>query len=82
MNLERLKKLMKGQAPYRLEQAADAVFRRGVTSFQEITTLPADLRKKLAGASLLSFTLERVRNSKDGRTIKAAMIDNRFIGFP
>jgi 23S rRNA (adenine2503-C2)-methyltransferase len=73
MTLEKLKALLEGQPPFRLKQAQRAVFQEAASGFEEITTLPAELRKKLKDQPLLSLSVDSVQVSSDGRAHKAAL---------
>lgn len=73
MTLDRLKSLLSGEPAYRVKQAAQAIFKEGVRSFSEISTLPAALRERLGAQPVLSFTAETVKVSSDGLARKAAL---------
>ncbi len=66
MNREELAALMSeaGEPAYRAKQVMDAVYRQRVESLDEISTLPASLREKLA---------------RDGIKIGAARIEKKFV---
>jgi 23S rRNA (adenine2503-C2)-methyltransferase len=66
MNREELAALMaeSGEPAYRAKQIMDAVYRQRVESLEEIPTLPAGLREKLAG---------------DGMQIGAPRIEKKFV---
>jgi 23S rRNA (adenine2503-C2)-methyltransferase len=56
-----------GERPYRLRQLRDWVFRRLAASFDEMTDLPAGLRRRLAERYVLSaLALEERAVSRDG----------------
>jgi len=57
-----------GEAPYRTQQIMEAIYRRRVDSLNEISTLPASFREKLAqaGATVGSPRIERSFVSQDG----------------
>lgn len=73
MTLARLRALLAGEPPYRIKQVAQAVFKTGVSSFSDISTLPATLRERLKNIPLLCFEPETVRVSSDGRAHKAVL---------
>jgi len=73
MTLEHLRTLLAGEPAYRVKQAAQAVFKAGVRSFEEITTLPAALRERLKKTPVLSFEAATVKVSSDGLARKAAL---------
>lgn len=57
---------------YRIGQVRQAVFKDGVSQFEEMKTLPKELRRALSEkVPMLSFVLERVLVSKDGKAHKA-----------
>jgi len=65
---------------FRFKQLEDAIFKQSVTSFDEITVFPKDLRDKLKeNCSLTSMFL--VESKKSGDTIKFVLKtkDNNFI---
>lgn len=67
--LERL-----GAPGFRLEQVRKGVFGETVSAYDEITVLPADLRRELSRAvPLLSASLRRLDVSADGRARKALL---------
>lgn len=72
-NLE--KQLKTGNQPkFRLAQIEKAIYRDGVSSFLEISTLPKELREELSKKiKILSFSTEKILKSMDGRSIKALL---------
>lgn len=63
-----------GQPGYRWDQVRKAVYEQAVSSYDEITVLPADVRKALAErAPILSLKERRVDVSPDGRAHKALL---------
>jgi 23S rRNA (adenine(2503)-C(2))-methyltransferase len=63
-----------GEPAYRAVQARKSVFETGVSSYQEISNLPASLKSLLAEkAPLLSLKLKTLVISKDERCRKAAL---------
>ncbi len=62
-----------GYPKFRLRQITDAVYKKGVASFEEITALPAPLRAGLtANFRILALEPETVLESGDGHAAKAA----------
>jgi len=63
-----------GQPAFRLKQIQKAIFQDGVSSWSEITTLSKDLREKLEKElPILSFTAEKILESRDGESAKAPL---------
>lgn len=63
-----------GWPAYRLGQIRTAVFRKGVSSWDEVTSLPLDLRKTLErDIKFLSFSSEKILVSRDSRARKALL---------
>lgn len=76
MNFERIKQYIKdaGLANFRIAQVQDAVFKRGISSWDEASTLPADLRKRLTQQQpILSFSVSKIVVSQRDRTAKALL---------
>jgi 23S rRNA (adenine(2503)-C(2))-methyltransferase len=76
MNIEKLEAFLQEhkQPKFRLEQIRKALFQEGVSSFAEISTLSKDLRELLEKElPILSFAVEKVLTSKDGKSIKALL---------
>jgi 23S rRNA (adenine(2503)-C(2))-methyltransferase len=66
--------LERREAKYRLKQILKAVYQDGVASYEEMTALPAALRKDLAAEVPIStVAAARVKVSADGRAHKAAL---------
>ena len=64
MNFEYVKQYIKdaGLPNYRIAQVKDAIFKRGISSWEEASSLPADLRAKLAEERpILSFKASKAR---------------------
>lgn len=62
------------QPKFRLEQIRKAVFKDGISSFSEISTIPKDLRELLEGElKILSFETERFLISDDKKSMKALL---------
>jgi 23S rRNA (adenine(2503)-C(2))-methyltransferase len=63
-----------GQPAYRLGQVLKAVYDQAASSYDEISVLPADVRRALAErAPILSLTERRVDVASDGRAHKALL---------
>jgi len=63
-----------GQPGYRWDQVRKAVYEQAVASYDEVTVLPAEVRKALAArAPILSLAERRVDVSPDGRAHKALL---------
>jgi len=76
MDLKKLEKFLQenNQPKFRLGQIQKAIFKDGISSFSEITTLSKDLREVLEKEmKILSFNVEKVLASKDGKSIKALL---------
>jgi 23S rRNA (adenine(2503)-C(2))-methyltransferase len=76
MNIQKLTQFLEDNKlpKFRLAQIQKAVFKDGVSSFSEITTLSKDLREKMAAEmKLLSFDVEKVLVSKNKDTAKALL---------
>ena len=76
MDSARLKTFLteKGQPAYRVGQVLKAVFQDGVSSYKEISVLPAALREELEKAvPLQSAAAEAVQASSDGTAYKAVL---------
>lgn len=71
MNLKEFEKLL-GKAPaYRLKQVKKAIFQDLAGDWDEITTLPQDLRQKLSRKfPIEELKAEKILTSKDNQTIK------------
>lgn len=76
MNIQKLEQFLQenGQPKFRLQQIQKAVFRDGVSSFSQISTLSKDLRELLEKEmNMLSFDVEKVLVARDGQSIKALL---------
>lgn len=76
MNFEVVKTYIKdaGLPNFRLKQVQDALFKKGISSWQEATSLPAELREKLQhDCPILSFTADKVVVSKKDKAAKALL---------
>ncbi|MCQ2410016.1 MAG: 23S rRNA (adenine(2503)-C(2))-methyltransferase RlmN [Elusimicrobiaceae bacterium] len=76
MNFEKLKQYIKdsGLPNFRIAQVREAVFKRGVSSWEEASNLPADLRAKLDKEfPILSFRVTQVVCSRRDRVAKALL---------
>lgn len=70
MNLEKLEEILENEPKYRLQQVRQAVFLEAVGSWDEVSTLPKNLREKLNKEVPLEIKAE-VLESGDGRSRKA-----------
>ena len=76
MDLNKLEKFLKenNQPKFRLEQIMKAIYKDGVSSFLEISTLSKELRELLnKEVKILSFEVEKVLVSEDKRSMKALL---------
>lgn len=76
MNFERIKGYIKeaGLPNFRIAQVQEAVFKRGISTWEEASNLPADLRAKLTKEQpLLSCKVSRVVCSRKDRAAKALL---------
>ena len=76
MNFERVKQYIKeaGLPNFRIAQVQEAVFKRGISSWGEASSLPAELRAKLSQEyPILSFTVSQLVCSQKDRTAKALL---------
>lgn len=76
MNFERVKQYIKdaGLPNFRIAQVQDAVFKHGISSWNEASNLPADLRAKLKEEQpILSFSVTKIVCSQKDRTAKALL---------
>jgi len=76
MNLQKLETILQAQnqPKFRAAQIKKAIFRDGISSFAEISTLSKDLREVLTKEiSILSFEVQQVLVSKDGESMKALL---------
>ncbi len=76
MNLEKLEKILEesNQPKFRLEQIKKAVYRDGIFSFLEISTIPKELRELLnKEMKFLSFEAVKILVSDDKRSMKALL---------
>ncbi len=76
MNFERVKQYIKdAKLPnFRIAQVQEAVFKRGISSWDEASNLPADLRAKLSKEQpILSFKVSKMVVSHQDRTAKALL---------
>ena len=70
MDLSKLTKILKDQPAYRYKQIQQAIFRYAVLSWDEVKTLPRELREKLAKYCPLDIKA-KIFHSSDGQTSKA-----------
>ena len=76
MNLEKLKKILKenNQPKFRLEQIQKAIYKDGISSFLEISTISKDLRELLnKEINILFFNVDKILVSEDKRSAKALL---------
>lgn len=76
MNFEYVKQYIKdaGLPDYRIAQVKDAIYKRGISSWDEATSLPADLREKLQkDRPLLSFEVTKIVCSSKDKVAKALL---------
>ena len=76
MNFEYVKQFIKdaGLPNYRIAQVKDAVYKNGISSWQEATALPAELRSRLEQERpILSFTVKKMVFSEQDRVAKALL---------
>ncbi len=76
MDFEKVKQYIKeaGLPNFRIAQVREAVFKRGVSSWEEASNLPADLRAQLEkDQPILSFKVSKVVCSQRDRTAKALL---------
>ncbi len=76
MNFEYVKQYIKdaGLPNFRISQVKDAIFKKGISSWDEATNLPADLREKLKqDRPLLSFEVTQIVCSQQDRVAKALL---------
>lgn len=76
MNLEKLKEVLKinKQPVFRLRQIIKDIYQNSVSSFDEISTLPASLKEILKNEiAILAFEINKILISKDQRGIKALL---------
>lgn len=76
MNFEYVKQYIKdaGLPDYRIAQVKDAIYKRGISSWSEATSLPADLREKLQkDRPLLSFEVTKIVCSSKDKVAKALL---------
>lgn len=76
MNFEYVKQYIKdaGLPNFRIAQVQDAVFKRGISSWEEASSLPADLRAQLAEERpILSFKVSKIICSQEDKVAKALL---------
>jgi len=75
MNFQEIKKILEKEPAFRLKQIKKAVFEDLAVNWDEVTTLPQELRSQLQERSPISeLSAEKVLSSKDGQTIKALFL--------
>jgi 23S rRNA (adenine2503-C2)-methyltransferase len=73
MNLSKLDKILSGEPKYRSKQIQQAIFRDLVGDWEEVKTLPKQLRENLQKNCPLDINAQ-IFHSRDGRTSKALVI--------
>ena len=76
MNFEAVKQLIKeaGLPNFRLTQVREAVYKKGISSWSEASSLPQSLREKLEEEQpILSFKVSKIVCSQQDRTAKALL---------
>lgn len=76
MNFEYVKQYIKdaGLPNFRIAQVKDAIFKRGISSWEEASSLPADLRANLQkDRPILSFKVSKIVCSQQDRVAKALL---------
>ena len=76
MNFESVKEYVKsaGLPNFRIAQVRDAVYKHGITSWEEATSLPAQIRRDLAEKyPILSFKVSKMVFSKADKAAKALL---------
>lgn len=76
MNFEYVKQYIKdaGLPNYRIAQVQEAIFKRGISSWEEASSLPADLRAKLTeDRPILSFQVSKIVCSQEDKVAKALL---------
>ncbi len=78
MNLDKLEEILSTEPQYRIKQVKFDLFQRLISDWDQATTLPLDLRKRLEKEVPLSFKTKTLV-SKDQKTIKTLItFDDRF----
>ena len=76
MDIQKIEQILKdnNQPKFRLEQIQKAIYKDGVSTWAEITTIPKYLREILEKEmKVLSFEMEKALVAKDGQSIKALL---------
>jgi 23S rRNA (adenine(2503)-C(2))-methyltransferase len=76
MNFEYVKQYIKdaGLPNFRIAQVKDAIFKRGISSWEEASSLPADLRANLQkDRPILSFKVSKIVCSEQDKVAKALL---------
>ena len=76
MNFEYVKEYIKkaGLPNFRIAQVQDALFKKGISSWDEATSLPADLRGQLKkDCPILSFKVSQIVCSQKDKAAKALL---------
>jgi len=76
MNFEQVKQYIKdaGQPNFRIKQVREALFKKGISSWEEASSLPADLRADLQKKyPILSFKVSKIVCSQKDKAAKALL---------
>jgi 23S rRNA (adenine2503-C2)-methyltransferase len=84
MDISKIENFLSGNnhPKYRLKQIKEAIYKNGIFSFSEISTIPQKLKSDLENEmKIFSFSIEKVAEAKDKRSVKALLklIDNNKI---
>ncbi len=71
MDIAKIEEILKKEPPFRLKQARKAIFVDLIENWENITTLPQNLRQKLSeNCQISELKTEKILTSKDKQTIK------------
>ena len=73
MNIKKITEELKNQPNYRIKQVKKALFDRGVSGWDEVTSLPKSLRESLKSDNPLKIEVD-LSKSEDGKTEKASIV--------
>lgn len=77
MDVKKIEKLLQSEPAFRLKQAKKAIFKDSIENWDEATTLPQNLREKLArNCPINQLTIKQLLISADNQTTKALFILN------
>jgi len=71
MNLSKLSSLLQAEPKYRFVQVNKAVWQDFISSWQEVSSLPKNLREKLDAECPLAITAEIDKNTSKNKSVKA-----------